>query len=114
MGLPPNRSLTVTNITSRSVRGSVKGVSLGSPAAIVKIILQVLDGQIAGQQNQEAAVILSRLKLGIEDRLNKVTPPTPEPTNPEPQPAAESPEEEQARLRAEYDKQWEQVETGQA
>ena len=80
--------------------GSVKGVSLGSPAAIVKIILQVLDGQIAGQQNQEAAVILSRLKLGIEDRLNKVTPPPPEPTNPEPQHAAESPEEEQARLRA--------------
>jgi len=92
--------------------GSVKGVELGSPASIVKIVFQVLDGQIAGRQ--DAGVILRNVYLGTEDRLNKVTPQTPEPTNAEPQPAAESSEEEQARLRAEYDAKWEQVETVQS
>ena len=92
--------------------GSVRGLELGSPASIVKIVFQVLDGQIDGRQ--DAGVILRNMHLGIEDRLNKVTPPTPEPTNPEPQPAAESPEDEQARLRAEYDTRWERVKKMQA
>jgi uncharacterized damage-inducible protein DinB len=63
--------------------GSVKGVSLGSPASVVKIVLQVLDGQLVGQQKQEAGVILRSLNLGIEDRMNKVVPPT----DPDPKPA---------------------------
>jgi uncharacterized damage-inducible protein DinB len=92
--------------------GSVKGVSLGSPTSIVKIMLQVLDGQIDGRQ--DAGFILRSLNLGIEDRLSKVMPPTPEPTNPEPQPTAEGPKDERTRLRAEYDSRPEQVETVQA
>jgi uncharacterized damage-inducible protein DinB len=89
--------------------GSVKGVELGSAASIVKILFQVLDGQIGGRQ--DAGVILRNVHLGIEDRLSKVMPPTPEPTNPEPHPTTESPKDEQVRLRAECDAQREQVET---
>jgi hypothetical protein len=66
--------------------GSVKGVELGSAASIVRILFQVLDGQIDGRQ--DAGVILRKMHLGIEDRLHMVTPPTPEPTDHEPQPAA--------------------------
>ena len=52
--------------------GSVKGVELGSAASIVKILFQLLDRQIDGRQ--DAGVILRNIHLGIEDRLNKVTP----------------------------------------
>jgi hypothetical protein len=50
--------------------GSVKGVSLGSPTSVVKIMLQVLDGQLVGLQKQDAGVILRDLNLGIEARMN--------------------------------------------
>jgi hypothetical protein len=82
---------------------SVKGVSLGSPCSIVKIILQLLDGQIEERPGEEIGEILRGLSIGIEDRMNSVAPPDPDPSQ------VESYEEKQARLRAEYDAQREQA-----
>ncbi len=83
---------------------SVRGVNLGSPSSVVKIVLQLLDGQTAGRQQEEIREILSSLSVGVEDRVNKLGPPTaPEPIS------VESHEEEQARLRAEYDARWDQA-----
>lgn len=83
---------------------SVKGVTLGSPTSVVKIILQVLDGQITGRVSDEVREILHVLGLGIEERVNRLGPLG----DPEALPL-ESYEEQQARLRAEYDARWDQA-----
>jgi hypothetical protein len=89
--------------------GSVKGLELGSPGSIVKILFHVLDGQTNGRS--DARDILRDVHLGVERRLNKLTPPTAEPPGPEPHVADESPEAEQARLRVESGVRWTQAET---
>jgi len=54
--------------------GSVKGVNLGSPVSVVKIVFQLLDGQIAGRKEEEVREILRGLSLGIQERVNRVEP----------------------------------------
>jgi len=54
--------------------GSVRGVNLGSPVSVVKIVFQLLDGQIAGRKEEEVREILRGLSLGIQERVNRVEP----------------------------------------
>lgn len=51
---------------------SVKGVALGSPISVIKIVLQLLDNQIGGRQKEEVREILRGLSSGIEERANRV------------------------------------------
>ena len=54
---------------------SVKGVDLGSPISVVKIVLQLLDSQIGAHQKEEVREILRGLSLGIEERVSRVEAP---------------------------------------
>lgn len=51
---------------------SVKGVALGSASSVVKIVLQLLDSQIGGRQEEEVREVLQGLSSGIEERATKV------------------------------------------